>query len=428
MLIEGSRATSNHKYTLVLMALLIMLAWACSSAASAPTPDPLPPDAYLESVFQWLQSYAILGADLDWDAVRREAQALTPDPKTTADTYPAICLALEKLNDGNAWLGTDRPKGYTGIETLDPENKLIINVDPGSAAEDAGIQVGDVIEEENGAPPEPSRGSLLGAPCLTEDRESLQLKLRRPGQDQLIEVTIEKTAYPEEEPSEPVGRALGTASHPIGYVELALESGARVAYATLVQRRIKTLDQNNACGWIIDVRRNPGGDIWSYLAAIGPILGEGDVGGFVYHDGRRETWSYRSDGVYWDGNLRSESEIDGPVYQLKRAMPPVALLTSPETQAAAELAVVAFRGRPDVRTFGEATRGQPMLITHTELSDGANLFVSGAFSFDRDGNLYDGSLAPDVSVQTDWTQFAADQDPVVQAALTWLQSQPACTP
>jgi C-terminal processing protease CtpA/Prc len=187
------------------------------------------------------------------------------------------------------------------------------------------------------------------------------------------------------------------------------------------------MDKPPVCGWMIDLRLNHGGDIWSYMAGVGPILGEGDLGGFEYLDGRREPWSYRDGEVLWNNEYREESGVDGSIYTPKRVTP-VALLTSSATQAAGELMVVAFQGRPDIRSFGGPTRGLPTLFTHTTLSDGSRLFVSGANSFDRGGTVYSGSIAPDVFVETDWSKYGTEQDPVIMAAMDWLQSQSACNP
>jgi C-terminal processing protease CtpA/Prc len=225
---------------------------------------------------------------------------------------------------------------------------------------------------------------------------------------------------------QPVGQRFGPHESGIGYLELTTDGG-HTQYPGDVQQIMKKVDRTPVCGWIIDLRRNQGGDIWSYLAAVGPILGEGDPGGFEYTDGRRELWSYRSGEVFWNNEYRYESEIDGSIYQPKRVTP-VALLISPATQAAAELLLISFQGRADVRSFGEPTRGLPTLVTHTDLSDGARLFVSGANSFDRNGNIYSSSIAPDVSVATDWSKFGTEQDPVILAAMDWLQSQSACMP
>ncbi|MCA9874653.1 MAG: hypothetical protein KC441_13380, partial [Anaerolineales bacterium] len=170
------------------------------------------------------------------------------------------------------------------------------------------------------------------------------------------------------------------------------------------------------------------GNLWTYFATLSPILGEGELGGFVYADGSQEMWTLRDGTVYWADEEREESYVRGRRYELKRPLPPVALLIGPLTEAAGELIVVAFQGWGNVRTFGEPTLGVPHLVLHTSLSDGALLFVSGARGVDRNGKVYDGSITPDKPVKIDWQRLGNADDPVIAAALDWLAAQPPCTP
>src|SRR5258706_11715818 len=64
-------------------------------------------------------------------------------------------------------------------------------------------------------------------------------------------------------------------------------------------------------------------------AICGPILGVGDVGGFLYADSTHELWSYRDGKVFWAGNERDESLVQGGIYKPKYAMAPEALLIGP---------------------------------------------------------------------------------------------------
>ncbi|MEI7847959.1 MAG: S41 family peptidase [Chloroflexota bacterium] len=400
-------------------------------AAPTPTPVPLPPPQYLESALQWLQTHAVFEKNVDWAAIRKEAASLAPDPKTPADTYPAICLALRSLKDGNAFLwvpNLEIPNFDSGYETLYPDNKIVTWLKPGGPAEKAGLRVGDVIQQNNGKPPKAYNSDDLDPPCNTQELDTNpqeHLDVLRDGQP--LQITIDTTTMKIEDfLRQPNGQRLGAGAHGLGYIELPVDGG-HASYPSDVQKLTKELDSEPVCGWILDVRRNAGGDIWSYMAAVGPILGEGDLGGFVYLDGTREPWAYRKGRVLWNGEDRYESDIDGSIYTPKRVTP-VALLIGPGTQAAGELLVVAFQGRADVRTFGAATRGLPTLHNHTDLSDGTSVYVSGAFSFDRKGVTYDGPIAPDVPAETGWSKFGTQQDPAVQAAASWLSAQRACQP
>jgi C-terminal processing protease CtpA/Prc len=369
--------------------------------------------------------------NVDWTALRNDTAELIADASTTADTLPAICLAIRGLRDGNAWVlvpGLETPNFFTGYSTLYPNNQVVIEVGPDSPAGKAGLQVGDRIEQVNGQAPVPYEDVDAYPPCNEKEIDTStqeHLTINRGGQS--MQIVLEKTKQVEgmNPYNPPQGQRLGSDSSGIGYIELTFESGTHLEYAGDVQKLMRNMDKPPVCGWIIDLRLNQGGDIWSYIAGVGPILGEGELGGFEYTDGRREAWTYRNGEVLWNNEYRYESEVDGSIYKPKQ-FTPVALLTSPATRAAAELMLVAFEGRSDVRSFGEPTRGLPTLVTHTDLSDGSVLFVSGANSFDRSGTIYSGPIQPDVFVETDWSKFGTEQDLVIQAAMDWLHSQSSC--
>ena len=411
---------------IVMMMVLLPVLSACSGLI--PTAEPQLPKEYLENALDWIQTHAVFGENVDWAKVRSEAFALAPDPQTIAETYPAIRLTIRSLNDDHASLDlpvSDRPQTNMGFWAIFPQN-VVINVYPGGPADRAGVHVGDVIELINGAPPKP----FLDNPAFSDldygTDPQVHLILHRAGQGQSFEVVVDQAAESSSSPFLIPGRRLGVEPNGVGYIELPPYSGYPYIYPGLAHERIRSLDRPPACGWIIDVRRNGGGNLWSYLAAIGPILGEGDVGGFLYADGTHEVWSYRQGKVLWAGDEREESLVQSGIYTPIRSMAPVALLMSPATIAAGELVVVAFEGRQKVRTFGEPTRGLPTLSMHTPLSDGAHIFVSGAFGTDRNGDVYKGPIRPDEPVTIDWSQFGADHDPVILAAMDWLKTQPEC--
>ena len=411
----------------IYLSLVVLVMSACATEVPSATQSPQSPDEYLWHALDWIETHAVFRDKVDWVSVRN--QALISDPQTIADTYPTLCFALRRLEDHNAWLwvSDELTNTYTGFDYID---NIVVMVHPGSPAERAGVRVGDIIELIDSVPL--SVSGDLPPPCSEEKEESTQVHLtvRRTGQAEPIELVVDRADDPGLDfESQPAGRRLETSLNAVGYLELPYDTGSYRAYPGIVQQLMRKIDRTPVCGWIIDLRRTIGGDIWSYLASIGPILGEGDVGGFIYRDGARELWTYRDGQVFWNGERRGESVVEGGIYQLKRAMPPVALLTGSGTMAAGELVLVAFQGYPNnIRTFGEPTRGVPMLIQHTELSDGAWIFVSGALAIDRNNNVHAGLLWPDENVKTDWTQFGTDQDPVLNAASEWLQTQPECAP
>lgn len=410
------------KFRTFVLTYLCRLTLALTACATKPIPTQphQPPEEYLSNALDWIETHSLKVNTVDWPAVRAQALAMAAHPQSTADTYPAILFVLKELGDSVMYFfEPDQLSGdYAGFGALYPD-AVIIGVDPGGPADRAGLHTGDVIEAINGEPPRQWQGTrFLDLP----DSLIFQMTVRRAGQVDPIEVSLERIVF---EGFEPKGRLISTDQGNLGYIELAV-TGGWDQYPTLAQQVIQEADQAGACGWIIDLRRNVSGDLWSYIAAIGPILGEGEIGGFVYLDGTRESWKYQDGKVFWAGNERWESLVEGPVYKLKRATPPVAVLVSNATLAAGELAAVAFQGRPKTRTFGEPTGGSPFLSYWTGLSDRAWLGVSGAFSIDRTGRVYEGSIKPDQIVTMDWRQINTDQDPILLVAQDWLFRQPDC--
>lgn len=404
----------------------LMAAVLLTSCAPAPqaTQAPQPPVEYLSNALDWMETHSVKASSVDWGVVRAEALALAPDPATTTDTYPALKHAIQRIADPVTWLldpEEARLQGHFGLGAILPE-AVIVEVQPGGPADQAGLRAGDVIEAVDGAPP---RGQHDTAWVDLGLNATVTVSVRRADLAQPLTVTLARQAVASQ--ATPTGRRYTEGAAGVGYLNLPSETGAGWQYPTLAQQVLREADADAVCGWLIDTRRIAGGNLWSYLAAVGPILGEGELGGFVYADGTREPWTYRDGKVYWNDNERDEGMVEGPIFRPKRPALPVALLTSRATLGAGELLLVAFAGRPQVRRFGEATAGAPFLQFHTFLSDGAWLVVSGAQGLDRTGQTYGDLITPDEAVVTDWAAFGTEGDQVIQAGLAWLLEQPACT-
>ena len=95
--------------------------------------------------------------------------------------------------------------------------------------------------------------------------------------------------------------------------------------------------------------------------------------------------------------------------------------------SAGEAAAIVFRGRPDSRSFGEATTGIPTYNVRIRMPDGAFLDIMQAVDVDRTGKAYDGPVTPDETVPVDWNNVANASDPVLGSAIRWLSQTGSCT-
>jgi C-terminal processing protease CtpA/Prc len=195
------------------------------------------------------------------------------------------------------------------------------------------------------------------------------------------------------------------------------------SFAGRIQHVIAALDSADVCGWIIDLRKNVGGNMWPMIAGLGPILGEGELGSFVGAFGIRTSWWYKQGSAGLD--TAALVAIAGPPYVVRRPNLPVAVLTGRNTASSGEAVLVAFRGRPATRSFGAGTRGLSTANEPFALSDGAMLVLTTAVFADRTGKAYGTVIDPDEHIQTG-EQYGPSSDPVVQAAVAWLKSQNPC--
>ena len=100
--------------------------------------------------------------------------------------------------------------------------------------------------------------------------------------------------------------------------------------------------------------------------------------------------------------------------QLRRERPRVAVLTDNGIASSGEATVIAFRGRPDTRSFGDATCGLSTANAGFTMSDGATLLLTVSVMADRTQTKYGDSIPPD--------EIGTDPGQAVRRALAWLQS------
>lgn len=213
-----------------------------------------------------------------------------------------------------------------------------------------------------------------------------------------------------------------------GYVHVPQRGGAGVSLADSLHRAVRMLKEAGACGWIVDLRDNGGGNMWPMLAGIGPLLGDSLVGQFGL-GATADRWYYR-DGV--SGVMSSNHSVDtvtrvtvSPLEPVDSDAP-VAVLIDGGTGSSGEALIVAFRGRPHSRTFGAPSAGFATVNRGSLLPDGTNMVVTTGYYVDRHGIQYAEQIQPDTTIPGPPAGWPFATDRVSSAATVWLAAQPAC--
>ena len=207
-----------------------------------------------------------------------------------------------------------------------------------------------------------------------------------------------------------------------GYLQMpsvGVGDEARTTYfADQLQNLLENLDRSKPEGWILDLRQNQGGNCWPMLAGIGPLLGEGVCGFFLdpSQKASSEGWFYRK-GKSGEGKSTS-TKITRRPYKFQQKFPPVAVLTGPNTASSGEVVTVAFRKRPNTRSFGEPTAGLSTANQDYPLRDGAMILLTVSIYADRERTLYGAEIIPDEQILAG--DEADQNDPVIEAAKRWL--------
>lgn len=210
----------------------------------------------------------------------------------------------------------------------------------------------------------------------------------------------------------------------IGYIQLfATLQGGRMEYIHKAHSIISNIDRKPTCGWILDLRDNSGGSTNAMVQAVGPLLSEGRIFGYVFPSGRTEWVEYRNGTLFRDG-IQVEPAVVTP--SLKNPEAPVAILVGPETASAGELTAISFIGGDNTRVFGSSTAGFTTANQVYPLLNGNTLILAIAHEADRNGKIYYEGVTPDEFVPTRNGDYEYSSDAVTNAAAAWLKQQQSC--
>lgn len=178
-------------------------------------------------------------------------------------------------------------------------------------------------------------------------------------------------------------------------------------YARRGTEQILAVAPEASCGWVVDLRNNYGGNMWTMLGALSPLLPDEALMQLIDREDNVEPAVLRPEGVYLG------KEFLAPAAAAKEAGKPVALLQAADTSSAAEAVLLSFAEKPGVRSFGVPSAGLTTANSVRTLSDGTVLRITSSYMASASGRSAGGeSLQPDVLTL----------DPVA-AATEWLRGQ-----
>ncbi|MDL2345515.1 S41 family peptidase [Deinococcus sp. MIMF12] len=372
---------------------------------------PVDPVTYLEEALDLIEQEAFNASGVDWTRVRAECRDLAASAQTPADTYPALRHALSALNDHHSHLRLpDAGTTHRGLLGVYYTRGTVAFVFPGSPAALADVRPGDRVRRVQGK----SVGGAVNDGLPPDSVVTLEVE--RAGERRVLTLTrAEVPVVPPEPQGHLAAPGVGVVTLPDCDLSGLLADGT--PYEEWVRALLRDLAAQGAACWVVDLRRNLGGNMWPMLAGIGPLAGEGELGAFV---GAEERWAWRYErGAALLGE-KVMRRVGGPAPDTLPDHAPVAVLTSPLTASSGEIVTLSFVGRSGTRLFGEATRGLTTSNSLYELPDGAALLLTTARDADRTGRVYSGPIQPDVVILTEWDEFQTPQDPVLNAALAWL--------
>ena len=299
---------------------------------------------------------------------------------------------MEQMN--NAYVGI----GVT-ISPLEEGGFEITVVNAGGPAEEAGIQLGDVIV------------AVSGQSVLEMDTTACR-DLVRGKEGTFVDITVRRG---EEELTLSVERK--TVQTPVATGEMLDGNVGLVRIVNFDARcysesvaAIEQLLEQGATALVFDVRNNPGGYKTELVKLLDYLLPEGDL--FFSENYKGETSVDRSDAKYLDI--------------------PMAVLVNGRSYSAAEFFAAALSEYEAAITIGQQTTGKGYFQNTFLLSDGSAVAIStGRYKTPKGVSLEGVGITPDVVVTvdeiTDYYIYAgtlpAMEDPQILAALDALKSK-----
>lgn len=308
---------------------------------------------------------------------------------------PAAELPSFLENSENAYVGI----GVTVQATDDNSGLMVIAVQPGGPAEEAGVQVGDVIIQVDGESAQDRTVTEISAMIKGEEGTVVSITVLRSGEGITMSMTRKRM--------ETTVASSKLLNEHVGLVTIQ-NFDERCADETIAA--IKALLNQGVDMLLFDVRNNPGGYVDELTKVLDYLLPEGNLIRTVGTDGSDETVTSDADCV----------------------KVPMAVLVNENTYSAAELFAVDLSEYGVARIFGQKTSGKGFFQQVFQFSDGSAAGISVGRYYTSQGNNLEGiGLTPDEEIKLDDESEALlyngmlepENDAQLQAAMSYLMDK-----
>jgi carboxyl-terminal processing protease len=353
----------------------------------------------------------------DWRAIRK--QYLSKTYKNKQEVYKSVRLMLKNLND--PYTHFMDPEEFRALQVKtssgqsvgvglqihqDEKTKKLSVIVPfeDTPASKAGILPDDIIIKIDGKSTKGMDTNLANQMIRGQEGTKIKLTVQRDG-SQVLEFNLLRKQikiHPVEAKfrSEELGG--------IGYIRLKQFSANA---APEMAEAIKKLESQGANGYVLDLRSNPGGLLYSIIDIAGMWLNEGKIVSTFNRQGTGETKSANSSAI---------------------TNKPLVILVDGGSASGSEILTAALQENKRAKIVGTKTNGVGLIQSVRPLADGSGMAVTIAkFQTPNGKEIHRVGIEPDVKVklskaqiralQQDLTKVATAADPQYAKALETLK-------
>ena len=197
-----------------------------------------------------------------------------------------------------------------------------------------------------------------------------------------------------------------------GYILIPPNNSFDAETCQRYQDSLCNLGLENLKGLIIDLRLNQGGSVYPLFGGLNQVYGAKYFGSNITLDRKvLQKWTV-SNGAFGRNRILNRCKANP---KLK-----IVVLISQITASAGEMMAVALKGRSNTLFIGESTCGLTTMNVNFKI--GVNtLSIASSIIADRKGNVYLGSVPPDITITNGDNFYELFQDTKVIAALEWMK-------